>query len=129
MTKTLVAVIVVVLTLIVVVFQLGLALGMPWGAASMAGKFPGRYPKKMRFVALLNVLILSILALIVLLRLGLFLPDWFLFSKKAIWLVVLFYLAGTLMNAISPSKVERVWVPLALLQFVISFMLALGFWD
>jgi len=30
-----------VFTAIVILFQLGLAIGMPWGAASMGGKFPG----------------------------------------------------------------------------------------
>lgn len=30
------------LTVIVLLFQVGLAIGMPWGRASMGGKFPGK---------------------------------------------------------------------------------------
>lgn len=43
---------------LVVLFQAGLALGLPWGAASMGGKFPGKYPAAMRFVAIVNIIIL-----------------------------------------------------------------------
>jgi hypothetical protein len=39
------AIIFTVFTAIVILFQLGLAIGMPWGAASMGGKFPGNDPE------------------------------------------------------------------------------------
>jgi hypothetical protein len=42
---------------IVVIFQFGFAIGLPWGAASMGGKYPGKYPPKMRIVALVNMLV------------------------------------------------------------------------
>lgn len=57
------------LTIIVVLFQACLAAGLPWGAASMGGKFPGKYPLKMRnFVAAMNVFNLVLIAIIVLSR-------------------------------------------------------------
>lgn len=39
------AIIFTVFTAIVILFQLGLAIGMPWGSASMGGKFPGKDPE------------------------------------------------------------------------------------
>lgn len=56
---TLAAIVYSILNLIVILFQLGLAFGMPWGAASMGGKFPGKYPPKMRLVAIINILLLT----------------------------------------------------------------------
>jgi hypothetical protein len=114
-----------VLTVIVILFQAGLAAGMPWGKASMGGKFPGKYPPKMRVVACVNIIVLLGMSLIVLSAAGLFLPGMQALSKKAVWVVVVFYLAGTVMNTITPSKIERIWAPVALLLFIMSLVVAL----
>ena len=114
------------LTGIVILFQACLAAGLPWGKASMGGKFPGKYPPKMRLVAIINIIILGFLALIVLSRAGLLLPGIMPFAKIAIWVVVVFYFAGTIMNTITPSKIERIWAPVALLQFITSIIVALS---
>ncbi|MBL7811562.1 MAG: hypothetical protein JNL57_05015 [Bacteroidetes bacterium] len=115
-----------ILTGVVVLFQAGLAVGMPWGAASMGGKFPGKYPPRMRWVAVINIFVLAFLALIVLSRAHLLLPGMLSFSKIAIWFVVLYALAGTILNTITPSKTERIWAPVAFIQLVCSLMVALG---
>jgi len=115
-----------ILTVILILFQACLAAGLPWGEASMGGKYPGTYPRKMRLVAIGNIFILVIIAAIVLSRAGLFLPNMMSFSKFAIWLVVVFFLAGTIMNTITPSKIERIWAPVALLQFITSIIVALS---
>ena len=114
------------LTLLVIIFQTCLAAGLPWGAASMGGKFPGKYPPKMRLVAILNILILSVIAIIILSRAELIIPKILSFSKNAIWVVVVFYIAGTIMNTITPSKIERIWLPVALIQLVTSIIIALS---
>lgn len=111
---------------IVVIFQFGLAVGLPWGAASMGGKYPGKYPPKMRIVALVNILVLSVLALIVLARSSLLMPELFSFSRYAIWFVVVFSFVGILLNSITPSKIERIWVPVTIVQFITSLMVALN---
>ncbi len=41
-----------VLMVFVILFQFCLAIGLPWGEASMGGKYPGKYPLKMRIIAL-----------------------------------------------------------------------------
>lgn len=82
-----------ILTGIVILFQAGLAAGMPWGAASMGGKYPGKYPPKMRMVALINIAILLGMGLIVFTKAGILIPDWLGMAEKAIWVVVVFFLA------------------------------------
>ena len=114
------------LTLIVILFQACLAAGLPWGEASMGGKFPGKYPPKMRLMAIINIFILAFIAIIVLSRANLLLPVMMPFSKIAIWVVVVFFLAGTIMNTVTPSKIERIWAPVALIQLIASIIVALS---
>jgi len=123
---TLSVIIFIVLSGIVIVFQACLAAGMPWGAASMGGKFPGKYPPKMRWVAILNIIVLTFITLIVLARADMVFPQMRSFSEVAIWVVVVFLLAGTIMNTITPSKIERIWAPVALIQLIISIMVAVS---
>jgi hypothetical protein len=111
---------------IVVIFQACLAAGVPWGAASMGGKFPGKYPPKMRVVALLNILILLLIAVIGLSRADLFFTQMLPFSKPAMWVVVIFFVFGTVMNIITPSKIERIWAPVAGIQLITSIIIALS---
>ena len=111
-------------TLLVILFQLCLAIGLPWGAASMGGKFPGKYPPKMRWVAILNAIVLLVLIMIVVIRAGLIFPELVMYSRIAIWGVVLFALVGTILNSITPSKIERIWVPVALIQLISSVIVA-----
>lgn len=59
MDESLAAVIFTVLTELVFIFQGCLALGLPWGKASMGGKYPGEYPPKMKIVAIINMVILG----------------------------------------------------------------------
>lgn len=114
------------LTGIVILFQACLAVGIPWGKASMGGRFPGKYPPKMRIVAIINIIILSFILLIVLSRADLMLPEIKSFSKIAIWAVAVFFLAGTIMNTITPSKIERIWAPIALCQLITTVIVALS---
>jgi len=113
------------LTGIVMIFQACLAAGLPWGAASMGGRYPGKYPSRMRAVALFNILVLLVLALILLTRAGMIFPRFLSFSKMAVWLVVAFSLAGTVMNTVTPSRIERIWAPVAFIQLVASLITAL----
>lgn len=126
MTASLSAQIFTALTAIVMFYQACLALGLPWGKASMGGKFPGKYPPKMRFVAVANIFILAFMAIIVLSRANLIFQTMMPFSRICAWVVVVFYLAGTIMNTITPSKIERIWAPIALVQLCTSFIVALS---
>ena len=85
-------------------FQLALAFGIPWGKASMGGKFPGKYSKKMRFFALFSAVFLLCLMIITISRTGIYFTFLHSFSYKAIWFIVVFFFFQTIMNTITPSK-------------------------
>ena len=122
---TIAAIIYTILMGIVIVFQGCLALGLPWGAASMGGKFPGKYPPKMRVAAVIYMLILASLSLIVLIKAELILHQLFTFSKYAIWFVVIFSIIGTILNSITKSRIERIWIPVVAIQLITSFIVAI----
>lgn len=126
MDESQVAIVFSVLTGIVMIFQGCLALGLPWGKASMGGKYPGKYPPKMKLVAVLNMVILGLFAAIVLSEADLYFLHLEAISNVAIWFVVAFMLVGTILNSITPSKIERIWAPVALCQLITSLMVAVG---
>ncbi|CAM4378611.1 hypothetical protein L1N85_25675 [Paenibacillus alkaliterrae] len=112
---------------IVILFQIALAAGMPWGSYAMGGKFPGKFPPTMRIAALIQVIILSLIASIVLIKSGLIFPDWSSFTEAAIWFVVAFSVIATLLNVITRSVWERrIWAPVCLLMLITSIIVAIG---
>lgn len=126
MFETASAIIFVALTGIVIIFQGCLAAGIPWGKASMGGRYPGKYPPKMRLVAIINIIILCLIAAIVLSRADLILPQLEAIARFAIWFVVAFFALGTILNTITPSKIERIWAPVALFQLITSIIVAMA---
>lgn len=114
------------LTGIVIIFQGCLAAGVPWGAASMGGRYPGKYPTKMRVVAVMNMLILSFMAANVLSKAKLLFTQIYPISNIGIWVIVVFFFFGTIMNTITPSRIERIWAPVALLQLMTSLIVAMS---
>lgn len=113
-------------TALVIFFYIALILGAPWGAAAMGGKFPGKFPVKMRVVSFVNIVLLIFLNIIVLSKANLMFFKFFEFSKTAIWGVVIFFLIGTVLNSITPSKIERIWAPVALTSLIASVLIALN---
>lgn len=126
MTETISAIIFTAFTGIVIIFQGFLAAGMPWGAASMGGRYPGKYPKKMRIVAVINMLILCFIAALVLSEANLRFTQLKPISDIGIWVVVVFFVIGTVTNTITPSKIERIWAPVAFIQLITSLIVALS---
>ncbi len=124
--ETISAIIFTVFTGIVILFQGCLAAGLPWGKASMGGKYPGKYPPKMRIVAVINMILLSFIATIVLSEADLMFPQLKTISGIGIWFVVIFFFIGTIMNTITPSKIERIWAPVALIQMTTSIIVAIS---
>jgi hypothetical protein len=110
-----------------ILFQILLAIGMPWGEFAWGGSYPGTLPTYMRVASLVQALLLFALVIIVLVRAGLFLPDWQPISKKLVWAVVLYCGLGVVANAITPSFWERIiWLPVLTISFVSSFVVAKG---
>ena len=111
----------------VVLFQLALALGAPWGEMALGGKYPGRLPPRMRIAALIQVVVLTLIALIVLTRAGVVLNEYSAISKSAIWGVVVFSLVGAILNTITPSKKERMlWAPVAIVLLICATYVAVN---
>lgn len=111
----------------VVAFQFALAAGMPWGAYAMGGAFPGQFPPAMRVAAVVQGLVLALLAGVVLARAGLVLHKWERASRWLIWVIVALLALSVLLNFISPSGGERmIWTPVAALLLVCSLFVALG---
>ncbi|MGN7492146.1 hypothetical protein ACTHPF_13430 [Paenibacillus sp. SAF-054] len=111
--------------LVVVLFQFALALGTPWGAYAMGGKFPGRFPRSMRFACLIQIAILILVASIVMSKSGVWLADRSSFADIGIWFVVAFSAVATLLNLITRSVWERrIWAPVSILMLVTSVIIA-----
>ncbi|MEW6180354.1 MAG: hypothetical protein AB1522_10545 [Chloroflexota bacterium] len=126
MLKRFAAIFYAVISLPVVIFQVALAAGMPLGAFAMGGASPGQFPPSLRSAALVQAVLLVLLALVVLARAGIILPGWSRASRRLIWLVVAFTALSLILNLITPSAGERaLWAPVAFLMLLSSGMVAL----
>jgi len=111
----------------VVLFQFALALGAPWGEMTLGGKFPGRLPPRVRIAALIQIVVLTFIALIVLTRAGVVFNQYSAIAKPAIWGVVVLNLVGAILNTITPSKKERMlWAPVAIVLLICATYVAVN---
>lgn len=109
----------------VIAFQVALALGAPWGAYAMGGAFPGRYPPPMRVAAIVQAVLIGLLALAVLSAAGLVLPDLIAAIPWVAWVAVVVSALAVILNALSRSAVERrIWVPVAAVMLISSLIVA-----
>jgi hypothetical protein len=109
----------------VITFQLGLALGAPWGAYAMGGAFPGRFPPPLRIAAVVQAVVIGLLAVIVLSGAGLVLPDLAVAFPWLVWVPVVVSALAVVLNAISRSAGERrIWVPVAVVLLLSSLVVA-----
>lgn len=126
MIETISAFVFIVLSGVAMIFQGCLAAGVPWGEASMGGRYPGKYPTKMRIVAVINIILLGFFITIILSEADLMFPLFKPISSIGIWFVVVFFIIGTILNTITPSKIERIWAPVALLQLITSIIVLIN---
>lgn len=111
----------------VVAFQLALAAGAPWGAYAMGGAFPGRYPPRLRVAAVLQAVVIALLALVVLSAADVAVPALADGLPWTIWVVVVFSAVAVVLNGISRSAGERrLWVPVSVVLLGTSLAVALG---
>ena len=116
-----------VLTALVVAFQLALAAGAPLGRFAMGGAHPGVFPPRLRVAAVVQAGLLALVALVVLSRAGLVLPDWRAASRWLAWAVVGLMAVAAVLNLITPSRGERmVWGPVTVVLFLAALAVALG---
>jgi hypothetical protein len=102
-----------------VLFQLALALGAPWGRAAYGGQ-NAELPTQLRITSAVAAVVWSGVALVVLKRAGLdvWAPLPASWLPVAIWVVVALLAVSIVMNAITPSAIERaIWLPVTILLF------------
>jgi hypothetical protein len=113
-------------TVVVVVFQLGLAAGEAWGEYTMGGRYPGRLPAVLRLAALVQAVLLLVLAAIVLDAAGVGDLGWVAQVGWLPWVPVVVSAISLAMNSASSSEPEkRTWVPVAIVLLVSSIGVAL----
>ena len=113
-------------TLVVILFQIVMAIGAPWGHLAMGGRYPGKYPIRIRIAALVQAFLLALLALVVLIRARMIWPEFYEATDVGIWVVVVIYVMSLVMNLVTPSKWEKIlWVPVALILTLGSLVVAL----
>lgn len=117
-----------VLFALLIVFQLALALGAPWGRAAYGGQNTGVLPMQFRVASAVAVVVWAALALVVVRRAGL--PVWaplpVAWLPVAVWIVVGLLVIAVVMNAITPSGLERaIWLPFTLLLLASTLTVAI----
>ena len=111
---------------VICVFHFLLIVGAPLGHLTMAGKYQGALPKKVRGVPVFGIAMLLSFSWIVQAKATgetLFYDN---FASQAIWFVVGYNVLGVILHIITPSKWERrLWLPLISIMLYISYKLAI----
>jgi hypothetical protein len=125
---TLAAVVATILLVVLIVFQLALALGAPLGDAAWGGRNPGVLPGRLRVASAIGGLVIYPLIMLVILdSAGMIQVGWLpATGPAAMWGLTAFFLLGTLLNAASRSRRERIWAPVSLIIAVCCAAIALG---
>jgi hypothetical protein len=111
---------------VLTVFQIALALGAPAGAAAWGGSHPGVLPTRLRVAsALVGVFFYPPIALLIL-DSGEVIDIGWAVSSLWLWVLAGLFLLGTLANAASQSKVERIWAPVSLVLAICCVAIAVG---
>lgn len=122
---TLFAVVYAIATAVVVLFQLGVAAGKPWGEYTMGGRWRGRLPAVMRVAALVQAVVLTALAGLVLDTAGVLDLGWADRTAWLPWVPVVVSALAVVLNASSRSELEkRLWVPVTIVLLVSSLAVA-----
>jgi len=115
------------LSLAVAGFQVALALGAPLGELTLAGKFPGKLPGKIRILALVQATIILFFAAMIASRAGIAFASLQGVSGVGSWVVFGFFILGSVANLTSPSKKEQMIMgPLNIIALVSSLVVAIG---
>jgi hypothetical protein len=115
-----------ILTAGVVGFQLALAIGAPWGAYAMGGAVEGRFPPALRIAALIQAVVIAVIALGVLSVAGVAFPGFATAFPWFAWVVVALSGLAVVLNSISRSAGERrIWVPISIVLLASSLVVAL----
>ena len=127
MTRTTAASIFTALAVLVIAFQIALVAGAPWGEYTLGGSYPGQLPMPIRLVPIVSALLIASFVLTVRARAGLLWANQRAgrIFARFIWVVVAYSALGTLLNAITPSAIERlIWLPVVIGLLLTSLRVA-----
>jgi hypothetical protein len=111
----------------VILFQIALVLGAPWGEFTLGGRWKGRLPIRVRLIPLLSIALLVFFCVVVLARADFLGRASWALVPWLIWLVVAYCLLGCIVNAITPSRLERMlWLPVVASMLATSVIVALS---
>jgi hypothetical protein len=105
-----------------VVFQTLLAAGVPWGRAAWGGQH-AVLPTGFRIGSVFSALFFGFSMLVTLSRgevISLFGRG---VTTVFFWIYTIYFGIAIVMNALSRSKIERVWAPVVAVMFVLSLLL------
>ena len=123
---TILAIYFIIIAVIVTGFQIALAFGAPLGAYTLGGRYPGALPKRMRWAAAVQILILWVFVYIVAVKVDMLPNHPDIIGSVGIWVVVAFFIFGSITNLSSPSKPERrLWGPINVLTFIATLAIAI----
>ena len=111
---------------VVALFQVALAIGMPWGLAAYGGRAP-TLTAAQRVTSAVAFVVWCLVALIVVRAAGgsIWSPVPDTWSSVALWVVVGLLVVATVLNAITPSVLERaVWLPVTAVLLVAVVVIA-----
>ena len=126
--ELLAGIVAVVLLAIIAVFQLALALGAPWGEAAWGGQNRGVLPRALRIASgIAAVVVYPLIMLVVLASAGVIDDSWLpLDTTLIMWVLTALLTVGAVMNAISRSRRERIWAPVALAVAICCAIIAIA---
>ena len=110
------------LMVVLFVFQLLLALGVPWGRAAWGGQFEV-LPNGYRVASLVAAVFFAFSVLVVLSKVEVLMLIGPKVANVFFWIYTIYFGIGIFMNAISKSKVERIWSPVVAAMFALSLVL------
>jgi len=108
-------------------FQVALILGAPWGELTLGGRWRGPLPLRARILAGVSLALLLAFAVIITARAGLAFQNVQAFALTWSWVVVGYFVLGSVANAVTPSPRERaIWLPVVLGMLLLSIIVALS---
>mgnify|MGYP001286134683 CR=1 FL=1 len=113
---------------LLILFQLALALGAPWGRAAYGGQHAGVIPTQFRIASVVAIVVWTGVALLVARRAGfeVWSPLPVSWLPVVIWIIVGLLVIAVIMNAITPSALERaIWLPFSLLALASTVTVAI----
>ena len=109
----------------IALFQILLAVGAPYGEAAWGGQKGKILPRNYRIASVLSCLFFLFSILVVLSITGIIDLLNSPFVDRYMWFLTIYLGLGIFMNAISRSKIERLWAPIIAVMFVLSLLIVI----